>query len=255
MPPPCDHPERAAPRRPADRVDPRVALLCVLAFVTVQAATPIEEWPRFVAYAALALAAVLWSRVSPAWLLRRVALAAPFVAAVALSVLLVRPATDSTVTLPGTRVALSGPLLMLLASVAAKAALSILALSLPVALWDFPVLLRAMQALRVPRLFVMLTAFMWRYVYLLGDEARRMVQARDARGPRGRLLRRALVVGAMTGSLFIRGYERAEQVGHAMVSRGYDGSVRLLTPRRRLGLADAAAVLLVAGALCAVRLA
>ena len=254
MSPPCDHPERAARHRPADRVDPRVAVVCVLAFVTVQAATPIEEWRRFTGYGALALAAAIWSRVSLLWLAKRLALAAPFVGAAAISVLLVRPSPYTAVAVPGAGLSVSGPLLVLLGSVAAKATLSILALSLPVALWDFPVILRSLQALRVPRLFVMLIAFMWRYVYLLGDEGRRMAQARDARGPRGRLGRRALVVGAMTGSLFIRGYERAERVGHAMVARGYDGSTRLLVPLRRFCLADAAAVTLVVAVLCAVRL-
>jgi cobalt/nickel transport system permease protein len=236
-------------------VDPRVALLCVLAFVTVQAATPIEEWPRFVGYAALLLASVLCSRVSAAWLLKRLLLALPFVIAVGISVAFVRPSSESTVRLPGTSLALSAPLLILLASVAAKATLSITALSLPVALWEAPVLLRAMQSLRVPRLFVMLMAFMWRYVYLLTEEGRRMTQARDARGPRGGFVRRILTVGAMTGSLFIRGYERAERVGHAMVARGYDGSVRLLVPLRRFGTTDAAVVLAVAAALCVLRVA
>ncbi|MBM3476887.1 MAG: hypothetical protein FJX75_26745 [Armatimonadetes bacterium] len=252
---PCDHPEQATRRALARRVDPRVAVVCVLAFVTVQAATPIEEWPRFVAYAGLLLIAVIASRVSLVWLLKRLALALPFVIAVAMSTLLVRPSADSAVRLPGTDLMVSGPLLILLASVAAKATLSIVALSLPVALWDFPVLVRALQALRIPRLFVMLIAFMWRYVYVLGDEARRMVQARDARSPRGRLVRRVLVVGSMAGSLFVRGYERAERVGQAMVARGYDGRLRLLVPLRRFRAADAAAVLVVAGALCAMRLA
>ena len=252
---PCDHPEQAAARTLAQHVDPRVAVLCVLAFVTVQAATPIEEWPRFVAYASLPLLAVIASRVSPVWLLKRLALALPFVIAVAVSVLLVRPSAESAVRVPGLSLTVSEPLLILLASVAAKATLSILALSLPVALWDFPVIVRALQALRIPRLFVMLIAFMWRYVYVLGDEAHRMVHAREARGPRGRMARRVLVVGSMAGSLFVRGYERAERVGHAMVARGYDGSVRLLVPLRRFRATDAAAVLLVALALCAMRLA
>jgi len=229
-------------------------VVSVLAFVTVQAATPIQEWPRFIGYAVLALAAVIACRVSALWLLKRLALALPFVVAVGVSVLFVRPAAETAVSLPGTDLRVSAPLMVLLGSVAAKATLSILALSLPVALWDCPVILRALQALRIPRLFVMLMAFMWRYVYLLGDEARRMMQARDARASRGVLTRRILVVGAMTGSLFIRGYERAERVGHAMAARGYDGSVRLLVPLRRFGAADAAAVLVVVGALCVMRL-
>jgi cobalt/nickel transport system permease protein len=81
-----------------------------------------------------------------------------------------------------------------------------------------------------------------------------MIQARDSRGAQGGLVRRVLVVGAMTGSLFVRGYERAERIGQAMVGRGYDGTLRLLVPWRRFRLADAAGVLVVVAVLCVIRL-
>ncbi|MGQ9730552.1 MAG: energy-coupling factor transporter transmembrane component T family protein [Candidatus Zipacnadales bacterium] len=235
-------------------MDPRVALLCVLSFVTVQAATPIEEWWRFVGYGLLLMVAVVGAQVSPGWLLRRMRLALPFLVAVAVSALVVRPLGGTGIILPVIGLEISRSLVALLASVAVKATLGIVALSLPTALWETPVLLQALQSLGVPRLFVIVTALMWRYVYLLGGEGQRMIQAREARGSPERLLRRIQVTSAMIGSLFIRGYERAERVGQAMVARGYDGTIRLLQPLRRFRLADAGIVLVVTAALCAVRL-
>jgi len=42
------------------------------------------------------------------------------------------------------------------------------------------------------------------------------------------------VTGAMAGTLFLRAYERSERIWNAMVARGYDGEVRVLsTPRLR----------------------
>jgi len=237
----------------SERLDARVGLICALAFVTFEAATPIQEWQRFVAYGVILVAAIALSRVKLVWILKRLALALPFVIAVAISAFMVKPSAEELVMVAGVR--MSRPVLLLLGSVAAKATLSIGALSLVAGIWDVPTMLHAMQAIRVPRLFVMLMAFMWRYVYVLVDEARRMMQARDARGKQGSLWRRAVVVGAMTGSLFLRGYERAERVGQAMVARGYDGTIPLLTPLRKMRLVDAAAVVVAAGVLAAVRLA
>jgi len=232
-----------------------VVVIAALGFVVCEVATPIEEWPRFAAYAVVLLGVVALCRVPAVWLLKRLLLALPFVTGAAISLFIMRPAEGDAVRLPGVGVEVSGAMLLLLASVAAKAALSVLALSLPVALWDFPTLLRAMQSLRVPRLFLMLMAFMWRYVFLLGSETSRMIKARDCRGARPGLFRRALIVGSMAGSLFLRSFERAERVGQAMVARGYDGTVHMLAPLRRFAVADVLILVGLGAALVAIRFA
>ena len=45
----------------------------------------------------------------------------------------------------------------------------------------FPELLSAMRALRVPRLLVAIFGLMWRYLFVLADEAVRLIRARQAR--------------------------------------------------------------------------
>lgn len=245
---------QAASQRPNDWPDPRVALLCILSFVTVQATTPIDEWPRFVGYATLLLAVALWARISVRWVARRLVVSIPLVAAVAVSVLAVRPSSETVVEMPVAGLRVSSALLLLLASVSVKGTLSIVALSLPVALWDFPVLLRALQGLRVPKLILVIVGFMWRYAHVLVEEAYRMLRAREARGVPGSLWRQVRVTGAMIGSLFLRGYERAERIGYAMVARGFDGRVRLIVPLKALGVAEVATVVIAAALLCVVRL-
>ena len=43
---------------------------------------------------------------------------------------------------------------------------------------------------------------------------------------------RAKVLGGMIGSLFLRSYERSERIYAAMLSRGFDGSVRTMRAER-----------------------
>jgi cobalt/nickel transport system permease protein len=98
-------------------------------------------------------------------------------------------------------------------------------------------LLLAMRALRFPRLLVAVMGLMWRYLYLIVDEAARLMRARQARSGEaaseqgkkgGTVVWRAKVTGGMAGSLLLRSFERSERVYAAMLARGYDGEVRSL---------------------------
>jgi len=93
----------------------------------------------------------------------------------------------------------------------------------------------AMRAVKIPRLLVAVFGLMWRYLFVLVDEALRLMRARAARSgetgqpgtkPGGRLAWRARVAGGMAGNLFMRAFERSDRIYVAMLSRGYDGEVR-----------------------------
>jgi cobalt/nickel transport system permease protein len=75
----------------------------------------------------------------------------------------------------------------------------------------FPVLLHGFEQLRAPRLLVMIVAFMWRYLHVIGDEVTRMRVARQARGYQPRWLWQAGAVGQTVAALFIRSLERGER--------------------------------------------
>ena len=90
----------------------------------------------------------------------------------------------------------------------------------------------------MPRVMIMILSFMYRYIFVLVDEVMRMRQARDSRNFGGSRLWHLKTIGNMTGTLFIRSYERGERVYAAMLARGFDGHSRTLD-RLNFSQADA----------------
>jgi cobalt/nickel transport system permease protein len=78
----------------------------------------------------------------------------------------------------------------------------------------------------MPRVMVMLLSFMYRYIFVLTDEAMRLKRARDSRNFGGSNWWQIKTVGRMISTLFLRSYERGERVYVAMLARGYDGHSR-----------------------------
>ena len=84
----------------------------------------------------------------------------------------------------------------------------------------------ALQKLRVPDVFVTQLLLLFRYIFVLGDEAGRMGQARRLRsvGRRGMGWR---VYGQMLGQLLLRTFARAQRIYLAMKARGFSGEIRV----------------------------
>jgi cobalt/nickel transport system permease protein len=90
--------------------------------------------------------------------------------------------------------------------------------------------LKAAHALRLPGLLVQIALLGYRYVSALADELRRLRIALRVRGFRNRpTLHCYRTLSHITGSMLVRGHERAERVSQAMRCRGFDGKFRSLT--------------------------
>jgi cobalt/nickel transport system permease protein len=89
--------------------------------------------------------------------------------------------------------------------------------------------LKAAHALKVPGLLIQLALLSYRYLFVLANEFSRLRVALRVRGYRNRPAWHSYrTVGAVAGTLVVRGYERAERVGQAMRCRGFDGRYRSL---------------------------
>ena len=222
---------------PIHRTDPRVKLVLSLAFILTTALIPIGAWPIYILLVAIIFSAAILSSVGIIYVLKRAVLAFPFMLA-ALPLVFTAPGLpfyslnigswELTMTLAGvTR----------FISIALKSWISVQAAILLTATTPFPDLLVAMRAVRVPRLIVAIFGLMWRYLFVLADEALRLIRARAARSgdsgitgfnSGGSFTWRAQTTGGMAGNLFIRSLERSDRIYVAMLSRGYDGEVRTM---------------------------
>jgi cobalt/nickel transport system permease protein len=113
----------------------------------------------------------------------------------------------------------------------------------------FPDVLHALRHLRVPSVLITVTAFMYRYLFLLVDEATRLIRGRQSRSAyrrdqRGGLSvsQKARITGNMVGQLFIRSIDRSERVYNAMAARGYRGQFMTINPHK-MNLTDWVAII------------
>jgi cobalt/nickel transport system permease protein len=198
---------------PIHRLDPRAKVLGLLTVTLVAITAPAGVWPVFAGCAAALVVIAACARVPAATIWRRARIVVLPVALVAL----LAPLTG------GWEVA---------ADVAAKAGIGVVAAVLLGATTAFPALLRGLEALRLPRLMVLIAGLMYRYLFVIVEEVGRMRDALASRAYRPRHALQAGAVGRAAGSLFLRSYLRGERVHLAMLSRGYAGRMPELTPLR-----------------------
>ena len=214
------------------RLDARVKLAMTLAFIFCAILTPTAGWYAFLALGGLICVATWLARLSPVLVVRRSLLALPFTLA-AVPVIFNHPGPEVfTVPLFGWTATDEG--LRALASILLRSWLSILAATLLTATTEAESILQSLRAFGVPKLLVGTVSFMWRYIFVIVEETRRMIVARQARSARpagrlgGSLTWRARVAGSMVGTLFLRSLNRSERVYVAMLARGYNGEVKSL---------------------------
>lgn len=241
---------------PVHGLDGRVKLLLALACILALSLLPAGAWGAMAAIAALIWWAVGQARVGLGRILRRSFVALPFALA-AVTLLFSRPGAELfSLALGPLRLTATDVGLTAFVSVVLKSWLSVQAALLLTATSHVSEVLRALRALRLPAVLVAVLSFAYRYLFVLTDEAQRMLRARECRAaaapgrPAGRSIAwRAAVTGQMAGTLFLRAYERSERIYVAMLCRGFDGE--LLSLRQR-GLSSAEqGLLLVGGALLA----
>jgi cobalt/nickel transport system permease protein len=222
---------------PVHALDGRVKFVLTVAFILTVSLVPVDAWPVYVFLFALILSVEILSGLGVGFVLKRAMLALPFVLA-AFPVIF----TNGQTALFSFSI---GPWILTahaeglarFVSVALKSWLSVQAAIVMASSTPFPELLQAMRAVGIPRLLVGMFGMMWRYLFVLVDEAMRLMRARASRSGQdgevgyksgGSVFWRARVTGGMAGNLFLRAFERSDRIYVAMLSRGYDGEVRLL---------------------------
>lgn len=209
------------------RRDPRAKILALTAFLVAVATTYRSFTACAAAYFALLAAALLCARLPVAGAFARAAVVLPFSLAFA--------AVSALAGDPHRAVLL-----------VVKSYLSAAAVLLLVSTTPLPELLRGLEMLGAPPFLVMVAQFLYRYLFVISEEARNMRVAAASRGATlrslaGRPARFRAAAGALA-VLFARSYARAGDIHRAMLARGFEGRFHL-PYSRRFNRADAAFLL------------
>lgn len=191
----------------------KVKLLMTLSYIAAVLVSSEHGYIAWVVLGALIATMLLTSGVSTRAIIGRLLAIVPFIALCALG-LLIGGAFERFVQI-------------VIKSTLCVAAATWLSLTTP-----FSELLAALRMLRMPGIMVTMLALLYRYTFVLGEEARRMQHAFLSRCPRRLYMRDARYVGMLVGALLLRAHERADRIFMAMLSRGFDGEFKALNPER-----------------------
>lgn len=210
------------------RLAPEPKVAAAVAFVMVLALTPRSAAPvALPVLGLLVLAAAVAARLRPGFVVRRLAVIVPF-----LGLALLLPLVSGGPRTAVGPLSLSSEGLRAGAVIGAKTtigALTSIVLSGTTASTD---IVAALGRLGVPRVLVAIAGFMLRYLDLIAGELGRRRVAMASRGFRPRSLAQAKPLAGALGTTFVRSYERGERVHHAMVTRGFTGTMPALAPTR-----------------------
>jgi len=227
--------------RPGDslihQLDPRVKVVVTVLFVLSTVLLPDGAWLGFLLALGFTMLTSMSARLGWDYALRRSFVALPFALA-AVTVVFNMPGQPIMAwRLGGWHIIVTDAGVVRFASIVVRTWLSVQMAILLTATTRFPDLLHALHHLHIPSLLVAVVSFMYRYLFVLADEAMRLLRAREARSARpltggggGSLVWRARVAGNMVGQLFLRSFERSDRVYNAMLARGYSGRYLTINP-------------------------
>jgi len=188
---------------PMHRLPAGLKLAAALGTVVVTATLPVGAWSAFGVVAGLLVVIAALSRIPPRFVLWRLVMLEPLALGVA-GLAILQPS--------GGRI---------FATMLAKTTLCLLAMILLSNTTPFSALLGVMRRARVPALLVSTLALMYRYLFVLTDEAQRMRRARVSRTFRPGRWWTWTTLATVIGQLFVRSTERAERIYAAMAARGW----------------------------------
>jgi len=189
--------------------DPRVKAVVVLGFLIAVATTNPFPFPTAAGYFGIVLVGILVARLPMAGLFLRASVVLPFSGAfAAISFLGGNPERGVEVLL--------------------KSYISALAVLLVIATTSLPRLLAGLERLGAPSIIVFIIQLVYRYLFVISEQAQHMMTAARCRGSRAQW---RVNLRASVGSLavlFGKSYQRAETVHRAMLARGFDRRVVVL---------------------------
>jgi cobalt/nickel transport system permease protein len=211
--------ELAAGNSALHRLDARAKVLATLVFSICVISFPRYEISSLIPYLLFPAVLVGLADLPAGYLVRKIALLCPF----ALLVGIFNPLFDRTPLLQLGPLVVSGGWLSCL-SIVVRAGLTVSAALVLISVTGFPAICRALARLGMPAPFAVQLLFLYRYLFVLMEEAGRASRARELRsfGKKGQ---GAGSYSSLLGNLLLRTWLKAERIHMAMLARGFTGEL------------------------------
>jgi cobalt/nickel transport system permease protein len=207
-------------------LDPRAKLITTLIFVGMVVSFGKYEISMMVPFVIFPLSMIVSAELPVGYLLKKMMLVVPF----ALFIGIFNPLMDREPLMQIGSLLISGGWVSFF-SIMIRLALTVSAALILISTTGFNAVCMALDKLGVPRPFVIQLLFLYRYLFVLIDEASRMLRARSLRsfGSGGMGFK---VFVSLLGQLLLRTLDRAQRIHLAMCCRGFDGHIRINRPMK-----------------------
>ena len=198
------------------RINSLVKLLTTVIYLTVVLSFGRYEIIRLMPFVFYPVLVFAFSELPAAPVIKRILLVEPLVIGVGI----LNPLLDNQRILLG-NVAVSRGWITFI-SLFIKSSLAVTAGILLIATTGMGKLASALRLLKIPKVFVLQLLLTYRYIYLLTEEAARMMRAYSLRAP-GQKGVRLKHLGSFLGQMILRTFDRAQRLYDSMVLRGFNG--------------------------------
>jgi cobalt/nickel transport system permease protein len=204
------------------RLDPRAKVITTLVFVVYVVSFDKYEMARLLPFFLFPAFLIGMANLPFPYLLRKLILVSPFV----LFIGIFNPFFDREILLQLGTLKITGGWISLF-SILLRFILTVSAALLLIATTGFPAICMAMEKLGAPRIFAVQLLLLYRYIFVLIEEAIRMFRAYTLRSFSVKKIRYH-VFRQMLGNLLLRTIDRAQRIHLAMLARAFTGEIRIL---------------------------
>jgi len=211
------------------QLDPRTKLMTTLVFIASVISFNKYTVTGLIPFVIFPLSLMALGNLPPRYLLKKIFIAAPF----AFFVGIFNPIFDHEVMVRIGYMGISGGWISF-ASIMIRFFLTVSAALILIASTGFDEVCLALRKMGMPASLSTQLLFLYRYLFVLIDEASRMARARAMRSFNGRGMG-VKVFSYLIGQLLLRTIDRARRIHLGMLCRGFDGELRLVRAFRLNG--------------------
>ena len=207
---------------PLHRLDPRAKVITTLLFIVAVVSFDKYALSAIIPFFIYPVALISLGGLPYKYLLKKVLIVSPF----AILIGIFNPLIDRETLFHIGSIGVSGGVVSFV-SILLRFVLPVTAALILVSLTGFNAVCESLKKFGVPRPFIVQLLFFYRYLFVMTDEAERMVRARSLRALNSSTMGVRTFI-SLVGHLLLRTLDRAERIYRAMCCRGFDGHFYLI---------------------------